>query len=251
MKVKKTIGRKVNYNYKNSKQQIKFVGIMGCVKTNRATVIVGQKYGRLTILEDLGSRLHHGNHVTFVRTKCDCGNEHTIPLTVLKGGGSRSCGCLRREMAKEWSMVRLKRHGLGSHPLMRVWDAMIQRCYNPNSKCYKNYGGRGVVVCQEWREYIIFYRWAVENGWQEGLQLDKDIRGDGFLYSPSTCSFVTRFVNNRNTRRNVNIEYNGEVRCITDWAAQIGISVQALKFRLRKWGQMDRVFNTPKSEKYK
>lgn len=88
------------------------------------------------------------------------------------------------------------KHGLVSHPLYRVWGSMKQRCYDPNSPAFKYYGQRGIVVCQEWREFKPFYEWAISSGYQQGLFLDR-INNDG-NYEPTNCRFTTPLESNRN-----------------------------------------------------
>lgn len=128
-------------------------------------------------------------------------------------------------------------HGLSKHPLYKVWNGMIDRCHKPDRENYKWYGVKGVVVCDEWRnDYISFYNWAIQNGYKEGLQLDKDIKGTGKLYSPDTCLFVTGNDNMRSRTDNNYIEYNGDVKIITDWARELGMSDVALYKRIKKWG---------------
>lgn len=203
---------------------------------NRTIVTIGAKYGKLTIVQDLGARLSNGQRRTFVRAICECGNQYEGMLGLIKSGGVQSCGCYRRDLAKEWGKSRMTTHGLSDHPLLRVWDGIIQRCTNPNANGYKNYGGRGVSICNEWRnDFKMFHDWAIENGWQKGLQIDRINNDDG--YYPENCRCVTRLVNTRNKRTNVNITFNGETKCITDWAKSIGISYAALKVRVfkNKW----------------
>lgn len=74
---------------------------------------------------------------------------------------------------------------------------MRQRCENKNIKCYRNYGARGVTVCKEWGDFSIFYDWAMSNGWEQGLHVDKDKIGNGLLYSPETCCIITQAENNK------------------------------------------------------
>jgi len=220
-------------------------------KSNRKPPTIGQKYGMLTIVEDLGSCLDNsGMNRTKIKAICECGNTVERYLNVLKSGGSRSCGCLRRTMAKEWGAARMKKHGNCKHPLMRVWDAMIQRCHNPNNDSYKNYGARGVKVCDTWRNsFIEFFDWATNNGWQEGLQADKDIKGNGLLYSPETVIFVSAAENSRYKRNNIIITYQNETKCLTDWATHIGINACTLTTRIKRWG-IDRAMTTPVKKQY-
>jgi len=95
------------------------------------------------------------------------------------------------------------KHGLRKHPLYSVWDGMTQRCTNQKTKAYKNYGGRGVVICDEWRgNFKPFYDWCLSNGWRKGLEIDR-IDNDG-NYEPSNCRFISHRLNNLNTRMQEN-----------------------------------------------
>lgn len=89
-------------------------------------------------------------------------------------------------------------HGLTKHPIYKIWCKIKERCYCKTSKDFPAYGAKGVVVCKAWREsFKTFYKWSISNGWRPGLQIDKDIRGSGKMYSPAKCMFVTSLENNR------------------------------------------------------
>lgn len=110
--------------------------------------------------------------------------------------------------------MRVKTKMYRDHPLYDVWKGMKARCNNKNHKSYSRYGGKGVRVCEEWElEFISFYNWALSNGYEPGMQIDKDIKGNGLLYSPDTCCWVTQRVNCQ-TRSNVklNNEIANEIR---------------------------------------
>jgi hypothetical protein len=136
---------------------------------------------------------------------CDCGNEKIIRGGSLRQGKIRSCGCLLSEKSKERMTNIATKHGHSDSPLYRVHKSMIERCYSPLSKGFKNYGGRGITVCDEWlNDFMAFYSWAVENGYQEGLEIDrKDNDGN---YEPSNCRWVTPLENCQNTRKCIHIE---------------------------------------------
>ena len=87
---------------------------------------------------------------------------------------------------------RERNHGMSGHPLYRKWQDMMQRCYNPNSRVFQYYGGKGITVCEEWKQDPVkFIEWGLQNGYEEGKDIDKDIRvPNSLVYSPETCSFV-------------------------------------------------------------
>lgn len=116
----------------------------------------------------------------------------------------KSCGCLVSELCRHANT----KHGFRQTPLKNIQRNMLDRCNNPKNRLYKNYGGRGIRVCKEWHDLGNFGRWAMENGYEKGLQLDRKDNDKG--YSPSNCRFVTRTVNMNNTSRTIRIEYRGE-----------------------------------------
>lgn len=125
---------------------------------------------------------------------CKCGNVITTRMTSVISGKAVSCGCQHKSQYKKLSNEKKKsvKHSEYHCYLTGVYRGMISRCYNYKNAAYKNYGAKGVVVCDEWKNsYQSFLTWALNNGWKTGLCLDKDIKGDGKLYSPETCKFVT------------------------------------------------------------
>jgi hypothetical protein len=136
-------------------------------------------------------------------------------------------------------LKRAKRteHGLSSHRLNKIWRMMRQRCNNPKDNAFKNYGGKGVTICKEWNTFINFYNWAMSNGYQEGLTIDrKDSNGN---YEPSNCEWVTRAENCRraqkgHSRGNKFIEYRGRSLPLMKWSEELGIKYMTLYQRLKK-----------------
>lgn len=118
--------------------------------------------------------------------------------------------------------------------LTSVYYGMIDRCYNAKHVSYRNYGARGVIVCEEWLlgGIDVFANWALNNGWAKGLQIDKDILGDGLLYSPSNCSFVTRSKNANNRRLSKKYLFRGEMLTPTEISRITGISHSAVTYRI-------------------
>lgn len=129
-------------------------------------------------------------------------------------------------------------HGLTGHPLLGIWHAIKYRCYNPKDPSYKHYGARGVRMCDEWKnDFVAFYNWCIANGWQKGLDLDKDIKAkevgaEALLYSPERCQFVTRKINTRNSRRNHIIEYKGDRKSIVEWSEILNMNQNTLYCRI-------------------
>lgn len=136
-----------------------------------------------------------------------------------------------------------------THPLYDAWRNMKRRCYLKTANYYKNYGGRGIKVCDEWRtNYGAFLEWSLNNGWEKKFQLDRiDNNGD---YSPDNCRWIPQKKNLLNKRTNYYITYQGKKQTITEWAAELGINIHTLTKRVQMWG-VDKAFNTPVNEAYK
>ena len=150
--------------------------------------LCGMRFGNLVVMEDAGKD-KYGNRL--VRCACDCGNEVICRPTTLKTGHQKSCGCSRKRLPED------NRRGTR---IYRIWVAMRQRCYNQVSSSYKWYGALGVRVCEEWNEdFDAFKKWALENGYQEDLSIDRiNVNGD---YEPRNCRWVNMTIQNNNKRQ--------------------------------------------------
>lgn len=169
---------------------------------------VGQKFGRLLVVRDSGERDRLQGTV-FWECLCDCGNTVNVRGTSLGNGNTRSCGCLTKERGRIWLSEigkRNRKHGDARNEhttrLYRIWAHMKYRCYGSNGKKYKYYGGRNIRVCDEWKnDYAVFKAWALVNGYQDYLTIDR-IDNEGH-YEPSNCQWLTK---SENTRKG-NLEY--------------------------------------------
>ena len=180
--------------------------------------MIGKKFNMLTVLEELPER-KHGSRV--YRCKCDCGNIKDVRKDMLKNGHVKSCGCLHTK------------HGKRNTKIYRVFSEMKQRCYNKNHKDYKNYGGRGIAVCDEWKDdFMNFYNWAMSNNYQEGLSIDR-INNDG-NYEPDNCRWTDRKTQSNNRRSNTSISYNGKTQTLAQWGEELGVDQHTISLRKRK-----------------
>jgi|GEM_PF-716916 len=196
--------------------------------------------GELDILSEIPSFVENGKYIPpKYEVRCFCGkifkaNKYSIERGI-KGDktGTRSCGCLFKKI-RETQTPNMK-HGVVSKnkKIYTVWHAMMTRCYVPICKTYDRYGGRGITVCDEWHDVNTFYEWAVSNGHSDRLTLDR-IDNDG-NYDPSNCRFVSMKTQSINKSNNVNIEYNGEIKTISQWAEILGITIPVLHRRIFIW----------------
>lgn len=149
--------------------------------------LTGKKFNRLLVLSDSGKR--DGGSVNWL-CLCDCGKIVYARGCSLKTGSTKSCGCYIREIVRIHGEARTKPR------IYRIWRGIKNRCNNPGNTAYKYYGGKGITVCDEWENnYSAFKLWAVLNGYQENLTIDRIDNGRN--YEPSNCQFITKSENSR------------------------------------------------------
>lgn len=182
--------------------------------------ISGQRFGRWTALRRIPPAKPGGCKWV---CQCDCGAEREVYLSHLRRGASRSCGCFAVEAHT--------RHGEANTVLYRRHKAMLARCYNPNHKQFHDYGGRGIGVCDEWRDYENFSRWSRSSGYRRELELDR-IDNDAD-YSPDNCRWVTHRQNMNNMRTTKWLRIGGERITISNAARRYGIKKNTIRTRLR------------------
>lgn len=137
------------------------------------------------------------------------------------------------------------RHGKSNTRIYKIWDNMKARCYNKNKPKYKNYGARGVAVCQEWKNnFVAFYEWAMHNGYNDNLTLNRiDNNGN---YEPENCKWATAKEQMNNTSFNHKITYNGETHTLAEWASCLAINYSTLSKRINKYNwSVERAMSTP------
>lgn len=187
--------------------------------------ISGQKFGRLIALYKL-----HNYHKTgsYWLCYCECGNVTEVYLGSLSSGATTSCGCYHKEV----TIQKFTKHGKRNTRLYKIWKGIKYRCANRN---YKYYGGRGITICYEWKDnFINFYEWAVNNGYDDTLSIDRiDVNGN---YEPSNCRWATPEQQSRNRRYCKYFTYNNETRCIREWCEILHLNYKTVSTRLsRNW----------------
>lgn len=192
--------------------------------------LIGQRFGKLVVLELCKERAPDRHYLW--RCKCDCGNYKNIMGKFLKSGHSKSCGCITKRPYDTKSR------------LYHIWCGMKQRCFIKKSDAYNNYGGRGIVVCDEWKnDFISFQNWAFDNGYEDNLTIERLNVNDG--YNPSNCTWITKEEQACNKRNNHFFVKDGRKRTVADIEKELGLSQGTIYHRLKSgWSVEDAISKT-------
>lgn len=198
--------------------------------------IVGNRYNNLVVVERLPN-IKGG--ITVWKCLCDCGNYTIVRGHNLKNGAVKSCGCL-----KNTTKPSLK-HNMSNTRIYREWANMKRRCYTPSIKSYKDYGGRGITVCNEWKEsFESFMKWALNNGYADNLTIErKDTNGN---YCPENCEWIPLNQQQKNRRNCRLINYNGQTMTLTEWCKKLNLPFNRIHYRLYSLGwSFERAISEP------
>ena len=191
---------------------------------------IGKKQGSIIVLSHFKKGKYNTN---YFRCQCDCGRISEIATSHFFNDNQTTCGRFHKKY--ENSKIGEK--------LYNTWNRMIHRCYDPKHHKYYRYGARGISVCDDWRNnYDTFYNWAINNGYKEGLSIDR-INNDG-NYEPSNCRWTTRKQQQRNMSRNKVIEYKGETKCLSEWCEELNLYYPTIISRLHKGWSSDKALST-------
>ena len=198
--------------------------------------LTGKKFGRLTV-RCRSPRIEYGKR--FWICDCECGGvvEHETGHLNSKQG-PKSCGCLQKEIAGQTAKSNAKWNGDSknekSQRLYHIWCAMRNRCESNSNIHYNEYGGRGITVCKEWHDWMIFKDWSLNHGYKDDLTIDRiDTNGN---YEPNNCRWVTQKEQANNTRSNKYLTYKGRTQTLSQWCEELGLDYFRTKARLNTCG---------------
>ena len=206
--------------------------ISGVAKGKNYTVSVGEKINFLTI-----TKLYNNRTCDCI---CECGNKVSgIRVYQLFSGNNKSCGCYNRRCTSE----RNFKHGDSKTRLYKIWIGMKKRCYNKNSARYPDYGGRGIIVCDEWHHWETFKNWSIKHGYTDTSSIERiDFNGN---YEPSNCMWIPIEEQSKNRRNCHLITYDGKTMNLTDWAKEIGVKRACLASRIQRGWSEEKALATP------
>jgi hypothetical protein len=210
---------------------------MALPSTGTDESMLGRRFGRRVVT----ARADDGRDRWAVR--CDCGNEGVARGSHLRGGKSDSCGCLKIERARAARMTHGATVNHGKAPEYDVWSGMLQRCTNPRDDAYANYGGRGITVCDRWRND--FAAFLEDMGPRPSPQHSIDRRDNDGNYEPGNCRWATRMEQASNRRNSLRIPVGAETLTAAQWEARAGLKPGTVSHRLiNGWLPVDAV-STP------
>ena len=188
--------------------------------------MTGQRYNRLTVVEIVEGSAPVKSYWKCV---CDCGNVTFVSGANLRSGAVKSCGCLRKDIKTTL------RHNMTGTRLYNVWASMKNRCYNPNQASYKNYGGRGIHMCEDWRKTPDkFFEWAMGSGYSDDLTIERiDVDKD---YCPENCKWIPFNTQQSNRTSCRSFTHDGRTQNLTDWCKELGLQYKQIHNRIYKLG---------------
>ena len=196
---------------------------------------VGKKFGRLTVI--VFRKVKSGENTSWRwDCKCECGNIVTgLKPSSVRSGSTKSCGCLKMEQNSKNLWEKRRKHGKTDTRIYGIWSHMRSRCKNANNKAYKNYGGRGICVCEEWEnDFENFYNWAINNGYSENLTIERKDVNKG--YSPDNCCWISLSDQAKNKRNIRYVELDGEKIPLKEACDRIGLPYKAIHLRITRYG---------------
>ena len=210
--------------------------------------LAGMKFERLTVIDEAEPiKGSHGENLTRWNCVCDCGTKKVVRASELIRHRTLSCGCL----GKEHRAMKITKHGLSNKRVYHIYLGMLDRCYDSNSEMYKNYGGRGIKVCQEWlgnEGATNFANWAYSNGYNDELTIDRiNVNGN---YTPDNCRWVDNIVQQNNKTNNRYITINGETKTTKEWSRFVGIGYSTIKQRIYNGWSPEKAIMTPVDKRF-
>ena len=221
-----------------------------CTDNNFIEEVIGKTFGCITVISI--SKKGKTPATTRYNCKCSCGNEFTLTRKGITTGKHLCCMKCRYKFISE-NRYSFKKHGLHGTPIYRTWKSMNLRCFYKNHKSYKDYGARGITVCDEWSQFnpqgvVNFYNWCMANGYKKEIlpngknkwTLDR-IDNDG-NYEPNNCRWTTQDVQANNKRNCIFIDYNGKKQTLKQWAKELNLNYSVLLNRYEHGADVKKCF---------
>jgi len=204
------------------------------VKEPKVKTEIGMKFNRWTLVKKVAK-----GYEAYWECICDCGNQKTVRQADLKSGKTQSCGCLQKEIARSSNI----KHGQADSPEYGIWLGVKQRCLNPNFRFFKDYGGRGIKVCDRWFDFANFLQDMGKRPTPK--HTIERVNNDGD-YEPNNCCWATRKEQSNNQRKTILLTYQGKTKSLSQWCEELNLNPGTIKARIRrfKWST-EKAFEMP------
>ena len=204
---------------------------------SRFVDLTGRKFGKLTAIRPF---CQNRAKQYLWECKCECGGTSVVVGSNLIRGNTKACGCVRiTEIAD-----RTRKHGMSKERIFSIWVGMRKRCNNKKSAAYKDYGGRGISISEEWGVFENFYN-DMKDGYSHNLSLDRiDPNGN---YCKENCRWATAKTQNNNRRSNVYLEINGQKKTLSEWSDISGVRPSLIQYRVNRGWDLNDAINKPSS----
>ena len=207
--------------------------------------IANEKYGMLTVLAEVEKPKHLATQARYWLCRCDCGNEKVFLMGALRTGNTKSCGCNKGNFCSQKALG----HGHstirnGKSLTYESWTAMRSRCNNPKQASYKNYGGRGIKICDEWNNS--FEAFLKDMGERPSSQYSLERIDNNGNYCPGNCKWASLVEQANNKSTNRIISFGGKTMTFAQWSRFLGIDERTLRARINRYGwSIEKAFTTP------
>lgn len=198
----------------------------------KAMDLLSQRFGRLIVIEREGN---DKSGKTIWKCVCDCGQTTSVQGSSLKSGTIQSCGCLGREKLLEYGKTAAVIHDMSRSSIYAIWTNIVDRCYNEKNPNYHRYGGRGITMCDEWRNsFEAFYH---DMGERPSVNYSIDRRDNDKGYCKDNCRWATSQEQAANRQRSLYFEYKGERKLLIEWCRTLNLKYSLVYYRIKvlKW----------------
>lgn len=185
----------------------------------------GERFSKLIVINLDHTKLFNGKKSFYWKCQCDCGNICIVQSSNLRAKHVKSCGCLYKEVNRSYMI----KHNSLKTKEYKSWECMKSRCFNPNNWRYRHYGGRGITVCDKWKNSFSNFLKDMGNKPSSKYSIDR-INTNG-NYEPSNCRWTTITEQNYNKRNTVYLEYNNKTQTLKQWADELNIPISLIRNR--------------------
>lgn len=197
---------------------------------------IGRRFGKLVVVGYDGMRK---GRQSFWNCVCDCGKCITTAGCRLRNGTCQSCGCLKGKKNNKFNL----KHNMSKTRLYREWARVVFRGSSENWNNAHRYIKRGITVCDEWKKFEPFMEWALANGYDDGLTIDRIDNDKG--YSPDNCRWISHKMQQRNKGNTIYVEYRGEKKPLVEWVEELNVDYRLVYARLRRGWKIEDAFERP------